>query len=229
MRKLLTRCLVTLALLALPHAVLAQLAYASKDVHLRAGPARDYPVVAIVPAGFELNVLGCLSDYSWCDVMAGPNRGWVYAGNINYAYQGTYVPVPSYGAQIGIAVIGFILFDYWTHYYPDRPFYRDRDRWVNRPRPPRPVVPGPLHPEPPRHGAPGTRPLPPPQAGGPRGPGPQPPQRGMPGVPRPQPPQQGGPGGPHPQPPQHGAPGGLRPSLPPRGGQSGPSPGTPDH
>lgn len=49
-------------LAALPFSAQAQLAYAAKDIHLRAGPARDYSVVAIVPAGFEVTVLGCLSD-----------------------------------------------------------------------------------------------------------------------------------------------------------------------
>ena len=87
----------------------AQLAYTAKDVFLRAGPARDYPVIVVLPRGLAITVQGCLNDYSWCDVIAGPDRGWFYAGNINYAYQGGYAPVLTLGAAIGIGVTAFIL------------------------------------------------------------------------------------------------------------------------
>lgn len=107
----------------------AQVAYTSKGVNLRAGPARDYPVVSILPSGASLAVQGCLPDYAWCDVMAGPYRGWVYAGNIAYAYEGQYVPVATYGSELGIAIVGFVLSDYWGQFYSNQPFFRDRDRW----------------------------------------------------------------------------------------------------
>jgi uncharacterized protein YraI len=99
----------------------ATVGFAAKDIHLRAGPARDYPIVAIVPVGYQLLVQGCLSNYTWCDVVAGPNRGWAYAGNIRYAYQGANVPLLNYGAVIGIGVLGFALNDYWSDYYRGRP------------------------------------------------------------------------------------------------------------
>ncbi len=218
MKKLVALWLLTMALLVVPFTAQAQLAYASKNVHLRAGPARDYPVIAILPAGFGLSVQGCLSDYSWCDVIAGPNRGWAYAANISYAYQGTYVPMLDYGAQIGIAVIGFILLDYWTDHYRDRPIYRERDRWMHRPRPPQVVGPGGQRP--PQQGAPGGQRPQPPQQGIPGGQRPQPPQQGVPGGQRPPPPQHGVPGGQRPQPPQQGVPG-QRPQPPPSGSQPG--------
>ena len=152
----------------------AQTALSAKVAHLRAGPSRDYPVVAVLAHGSELAVQGCLPDYSWCDVVAGAQRGWMYAANISYAFEGAYVTLPDYGAQIGVAVLGFSLSDYWGSYYRDRPFYPDRDQWRNRPRP---------------HRSPGAgliRPVPGPIAPG-AGPGmhrPQPPQRGAPEAPR---------------------------------------------
>lgn len=220
MKKLLALGLLTMAFLVLPAASQAQgqLAYTAKNAHLRAGPARDYPVIAILPAGFEVLVQGCLSDYSWCDVIAGPDRGWVYAGNLDYAYEGGYVPLLDYGPQIGIGITGFFLFDYWDRHYRDRPFYRDRDGWAHRPRPPQPPIVRPL---PPRHGEPGGR-LPPPGPGGP-GPHPRPPPRNMPGE-LPRPPQHGRPGEPHQPPPQHGSPGTPRPQPPPHGSPGGPRP-----
>ena len=124
----------TALLAGAPTIAYAQVAYTAKDVHLRAGPARDYPVVAILPAGVEIAVEGCLSGYSWCDVVAGPNRGWVYSGNIVYPYQGADVPVLTYGAMIGFGIVAFSVGDYWDHYYRDRPWYPQRQVWINRPR-----------------------------------------------------------------------------------------------
>jgi len=219
--------LATLAMAALPGLAQAQAAYAAKDVHLRAGPAREYPVVAVVPAGAPVAVQGCLSDYSWCDVIAGPSRGWAYAANIQYAYQGSDVPVLGYGADIGIAIVGFALLDYWSHYYVDRPFYRDRDQWEHRPRPPRAAPPG-IRPGPPAHGMPAPRPsqpLPlPPRTGVPGGARAQPPQQGGPGEPNRQPPQRGAPGAAHPQAPEYRAPGGQHPAPPQHGDRDRPNP-----
>ena len=137
MKHLVPLALLVTAVCALPCNAQAQgqLAYAARTVNVRAGPAQDYPIVAVLPAGFQLAVQGCLPDYAWCDVIAGPSRGWVYGGNINYAYQNTYVPVLDYGAIIGIGVVAFVLNDYWGHHYRNRSWYRDRQRWINRPAP----------------------------------------------------------------------------------------------
>lgn len=135
-------------------------AFTSREVHMRAGPARDFPVVAVLPPGFQVLVQGCVPDYSWCDVLAAGTRGWVYAGNISYAYQGVPVPLLNYGAVIGIGILGFAVSDYWHDHYRSRPFYSerhrwaDRNRWVDRPR----VRPAPL-PQPP-HAAPFPHPRP---------------------------------------------------------------------
>lgn len=213
MKKLVAMALLLATLVAPPLVAEAQQqAYAAKNVHLRAGPGRDYPVVAILPAGFAITVLGCLSNYSWCDVHTGLYRGWIYAGNIHYPYHGIRVPVLDYGAQIGIAVLGFILFDYWTDHYRDRPFYRQREQWVHRPRPPQHVGPGPVRPQPPAQvSPPAPRPQPPAQVT-PRAPRPQPPQPVSPGVQRPKPAQQQvGPGAQRAQPPQPVRPGVQQP------------------
>lgn len=190
MKKFAALALLAMALTGLPGLAAAQpqLAQAAKDAHLRAGPARDYPVVAILSAGSEVWIQGCLRDYSWCDVVAGPYRGWVYAANIVSVVQGEPVPVRSHGAEIGVVVVSFFLFDYWNDYYHDRPFFHERDRWLHRPLPPRRLPPRAVHPEPPVHGGPGSRPAPPPGHPGEPRPHPQPPQdhRGEhPTIPRP--------------------------------------------
>src|SRR5450759_230430 len=122
------------ALVALPAGAFAQEAYTAKVANLRAGPDASYPVVAIIQAGTPLSLQGCESDYRWCDVVVGPYRGWLYAGNIAYPYQGSRVPLIGIGAAVGIGIIGFSVGEYWDHYYRSRPWYGQRQSWVDRPR-----------------------------------------------------------------------------------------------
>ena len=121
-----------------------QSAYVSKEVNLRAGPSSDYPVVAILGGGVAITVEGCISDYRWCDVSVGAHRGWLYAGNIVYPYQGAGVPLLTYGAAIGIGVVAFSVGSYWDDYYRFRPWYPQRQRWIDRHDPVYPVHP--VHP-----------------------------------------------------------------------------------
>lgn len=174
MKKLGAVGLLLMLAMLLPGLAQAQRVYTSVSVHLRAGPAPDYPVVAIVPAGIAISVQGCLGDYSWCDVVIGPDRGWLSAAYIMYPYYDRDVPVIYYGPRIGITVVGFVLPDYWREHYRTRYFYRDRDRWEHRYRTRRA---GPPPPPPRRPNPPGQHP-------------PQPQQHG-PGTPRAQPPGQG--------------------------------------
>jgi len=231
--------------LALPLAASAQEAYTRGVLNLRAGPGTDYPVVVQLAAGQPLNVIGCTTGYAWCDVVLPDGlRGWVVASRLDYAWGSDVVPLVSYGAMIGVPIIGFTLGSYWSDHYRNRPWFREPRWWGHRPPPPpmpgwRPAPPPPIgwHPRPPR---PGWQPPggPPPRPGwqGPDRPRPgwRPPDRphrpgvappaarppgweGRPGRPgRPE-----GPGsrpGPGPRPPQWNGPppGAGRPMPPPR-------------
>lgn len=123
-------------LCAIPSVALAQEAYTSRTANVRAGPDRTYPVVAQLPPGVALQVMGCIDDYSWCDVVFGDNRGWIYAGSLSYPYQDRRVPILGYGPAIGIPIITFSIGNYWDSYYRGRPWYRNRTYWINR-SPPR--------------------------------------------------------------------------------------------
>jgi uncharacterized protein YraI len=162
----------------LPLAAAAQDARSSKWVNLRAGPDRDYPLVARLGPNTPLAVQGCTEGFGWCDVIAPDStRGWIYGGNIVYPYQSAQVPVISYGAVIGVPIVTFAIGSYWNSYYRNRPWYGNRGRWENRP-PPRP----PSFRPPPR--PPGFRPPPPPSV---RPPGTRPPGIRPPGNNRPPP------------------------------------------
>jgi len=179
----------TVAALAMPAAAQAQYAQTAGWVNLRAGPARDYPLVASLPPGVAITVQGCIAGYSWCDVI-GPagERGWIYAGKIVYPYQAGYVPVIQYGAVIGIPIVTFVIGSYWGDYYRHRPWYGNMNRWHDhrapawQPPPSRPPDwrppprPRPPSVQPPRPEPPSVRPPPSqqPPAARPRPPGPRP-------------------------------------------------------
>ena len=224
-----------LALAFVPASSSAQSAYTAKEVNLRAGPARGYPLVARLPQGIPVSVAGCVHDYRWCDVVAGRNRGWVYGGNLVYPWQGASVPVLTYGAVIGLGIVAFSVANYWDRHYVGRPWYRQRQIWINRappgyrpggrPQPPPGYRPGGGHRPPQGHG-PGHRPPPNYRPGG----HPQPPPGYRPGGDH-RPPQGHGPGhrpppnyrpGGHPQPPPGYRPGGGH--RPPQGHEPGGGP-----
>ena len=172
--------------LVLPAAAGAQTAYTTKTVNLRAGPSREYELVAQVPAGSPVEVGGCVDDWSWCDVIVGPDRGWVYAGNLEYPYENRRVVIMSSGPLVGLPIEPFIVGTYWDTYYRGRPWYGRRSYWIGRPMPPHGV--GIIRPSGPRLSGPrvaAPRPSGPrpavraagPRSGAPSGPGPRPENR----------------------------------------------------
>jgi uncharacterized protein YraI len=231
MKRMLWVAMATLMMM-LPAAVFAADGYVITNVNMRAGPDHDYPVVQVLPVNAWVSVQGCTTGWEWCDVIAGPDRGWVAGTYIAYMYNNQPVYVADYGAQIGVPIVSFVIGTYWSRYYLNRPFYRDRNRWYGRPIPSRPPSRPPMRPRPPIRPPGGGRPQPPGNGNRPQPPGggrPQPPGNGNrpqpPGGGRPQPPGNGNrpqpPGGGRPQPPGNGnrpqPPGGGRPQPPGNG------------
>ena len=128
----LTGCSI-IAGLAISAAAVAETAYTTKVVNLRAGPGREYPVVTQLPPGTPLEVAGCLEDYAWCDASVGPDHGWVYSGNIEYPYEGHRVVILHEGPAIGLPIVQFSVGPYWDTYYRNRPWYGRRSYWSARP------------------------------------------------------------------------------------------------
>ena len=200
--------LLSAAALLSPLVAAAQQAQTAKWVHVRAGPAREYPLVMQLPPAAPVLVQGCLSDFSWCDVITPDNnRGWVYGGNLVYPYNNGSVPIIQYGPTIGLPIVTFVLGSYWGSYYRQRSWYGDWHRWDSWNH--QHFRPG-FRPPPPPH-RPDFRPPPrPPGGGGGMRPPPRPPPR--PPVVRPPPP---------PRPPVGG---GARPPPPPRPPMTRPAP-----
>ena len=116
---------------AAPASAWAARGYATSTVHMRAGPATEYPVVDTIPDNARVNIHGCLNARDWCDVTFSGNRGWVTATYLNYFYNNHYVYLPDYFDRIDVPVVTFALGSYWDNYYTGRPFYRRRAHFVN--------------------------------------------------------------------------------------------------
>jgi uncharacterized protein YraI len=132
MRRTLVAAGLAAAFSAVPLAVAAAPAYVIGGTEIYAGPGNDYPVVAQLGPGVRVNVNGCISDYSWCDVSFSGNRGWVYAGELGYSYRNQRVPILDYGPSLSLPIISFSLGSYWDRYYRSRPFYHERHDWERR-------------------------------------------------------------------------------------------------
>ena len=132
------RSLVAWAFLALVPAVAsAELAVTTQDVNMRAGPDVSYPRVAVLGGGVQVDVMGCVEGYQWCDVTVGPNRGWVAAGYLAYGaygYRNAPTVIAQGGPMLGIPLVSFSIAPYWDSYYRGRPWWNNRGYWYDRER-----------------------------------------------------------------------------------------------
>jgi len=103
--------------------------YPVTNVNLRAGPGTYYPALLVVPARAPISILGCLGDYTWCDVIFQGNRGWMRSIYLQGWYRGYYYSLRDYAPRLGYRVVSFDIGPYWDSYYRDRPFYGERGKW----------------------------------------------------------------------------------------------------
>jgi uncharacterized protein YraI len=117
---------------AMPLAAAAEEAFTTNAVEVFAGPSSEYPPIGQLPPNARVELFGCLSDWSWCDVGFAGDRGWIYAGDLVVPYRGSRVTVVEYGPRIHLHIVSFSLNTYWGAHYRSRPFYRERTQWVSR-------------------------------------------------------------------------------------------------
>lgn len=108
----------------------AQNAFTNRTVKLHAGPDRNYPTVSVIGPGAMVYVNGCLRNFNWCDVQAGPARGWANARNLNYTYGGRPMAIYGNGVRFGFPVVGYAMGSYWDNHYRAQPWYNThRHNW----------------------------------------------------------------------------------------------------
>lgn len=140
------RAMFSLAALVLCAPLVAQAAegWVIDDISLQAGPDPAYPSVMELAAGTPVSIQGCIDGWTWCDVIAGAERGWVPGTFLEEDYGGQRVVLIDYGPRIGIPIVGFSLNLYWDQHYHNRPFYTQREQWVAKAikpsPPPRPAT-----------------------------------------------------------------------------------------
>lgn len=121
MKHVVRRTVFALLITALPLAAVAQEAFTLRDVEVFAGPSSEYPPIAELPSGTAVQVAGCLSNWSWCDVIFANDRGWVYAGDLGCPYEGNRVVIVEYGPRLRLPVVTFALETYWSAHYRPQP------------------------------------------------------------------------------------------------------------
>ena len=103
--------------------------FTNSSVDLLAGPASNFPPVAHVAAGANVDIMGCVNGFKWCDVGWNGNRGWIDGHYLDSLYKEHHVKVIDSGAQENLPVIQFEQKSYWDSYYHDRPFYTEKSYW----------------------------------------------------------------------------------------------------
>jgi len=97
---------------------------------LKAGPDDQFPTVLEVQSGAEVNVFGCLSGNTWCDVSFEQDRGWVSGQDLEVIFASKRVKVVEVTTVV-VPVVTFEVASYWTQHYSSKPFFRDRDRFAS--------------------------------------------------------------------------------------------------
>ncbi len=93
---------------------------ATGNVNLRNIPSTQYGsrVLTTLYAGTQLNVYGCLSSWSWCEVQWNNWRGWVSSRYLQLYWQGTPYWVADYARAYQIPILS------WTPPAYNPPAYR---------------------------------------------------------------------------------------------------------
>ncbi len=128
MQRPLKLALFAVTLLA-PLSALASDGYVNGYVNLRAGPGTRYPRLMTLQPGTAVAIHGCINGWRWCDVGTQGERGWIDGSYVQYPYGNRRVALSSYGSQIGIPIVSFILGAYWGDHYSNRSWYGERQRW----------------------------------------------------------------------------------------------------
>ena len=95
------------------------------NLRMRAGPSSEHPVVVVVTADSAVELLGCVKDYTWCEVRFRGDRGWMSAQYLEVYEGGRLFTIAQYARGADLPVLRFDKQAYWSKHYRNRPFYAD--------------------------------------------------------------------------------------------------------
>jgi uncharacterized protein YraI len=120
----------TAALFLAPSLAQAAQGVIVQNTALHAGPDDQFPPVDEVQAGTNVDVNGCLTGFTWCDISFQQDRGWVTGQDLEILFQSRRVRVTEATPDV-LPFVAFEFDSYWQQNYASRPFYRDRDRYAS--------------------------------------------------------------------------------------------------
>jgi len=126
------RLLLALAVVSCIPLAAAQTALITTSVNVRAGPDAAFPTVTWLLGGTSVTVVGCLANWRWCDVIAGRDRGWVYARFLAYSFEGSAITIVKGGPNLGLPAIEFSLGPYWDAHYQGQRWFAQKAQWQRR-------------------------------------------------------------------------------------------------
>jgi len=129
-RSVIVAAFATIALSVAPSIAQAAQGFIVDQADLRAGPDEQFPSVDMLPAGAQVEVFGCLSGHTWCDVGFQQDRGWVSGQDLEVLYQSNRVKIVTIETEV-VPVASFEVAVYWDTHYHDKPFFHDRDRFAS--------------------------------------------------------------------------------------------------
>jgi uncharacterized protein YraI len=110
----------------------AQDAITTSSVNVRAGPSGSMPTVTWLLGRTTVSVVGCLPNWSWCDVIAGRDRGWIYSRYLSVPFNGTAVTILNGGPNLGLPVVEFAVGPYWDAHHQRKAWFGQKASWEQR-------------------------------------------------------------------------------------------------
>ncbi len=132
MKKIVLLCASAAASMIVSTAAFAANGSTSQGVEIQAGPGSEYPDVMRLAPNLKITIHACTRAWDWCDIEWRGNRGWAPAAALDYRLDDTLLPVSDFGPRVGLPQVEFNLTRYWDANYRQRPWYSQRQEWVER-------------------------------------------------------------------------------------------------
>ena len=88
-------------------ALAAMLATALTDLNIRSGPGPEYPVIGVIQAQQQLNMIGCIEGSLWCQITHKGKDGWAYSQYLATQSAGNRVIISDRRQEVGVPTVTY--------------------------------------------------------------------------------------------------------------------------